>query len=860
MALGDIRVELDVDGYFRSVEAGFEWSVTGDELGAKTAPPSATGLQRLPFLKPGDHFWNPEGSQWLLCRPRQFDQDWYKSAFLQDQIVYKSHWTPCSTLSASDILETEPTNLGAGSYPDNLWMSFTAPVSLGTPPISVNFTNLASAGDITLEAGTGVVLATAVPIFNCTPFFQFVQYPDPADQVIFGFGDLCFVFNQGGIRLMRSHSNDLQTWEMLRRWGPRDPIGGRSTFRDVMSVNTGTAGAANLQMVTQVRSVIVALVGADCLFIGGEAQGETFQLRHTNRDPVGLAMRGGKWWLAAFPRQKTFCQTQVVRYRPAEHAELDTPADASVVFFDLGENYTPLEAPEVTADIAVHGDASDPLDIVTTEVTGGLIVQGNTSAELAEVRLIDEDNGAWVSGLGRHAGALRIALTPGNDANLKGFGDTACTSPMIRQVNVRFPPRQTARTRVTGANLTDTQWGSIFFESNLRDPLSKRVVVTLTDDGSQWLAALGMANRSDFPFHVTEDTDGDESFSTVRVRGWCETIEFEEVGLSEQDTEQPVRIYKIIGRGLMYRLEQSPWLYLNTIVATTNAGQMPHTTIPARVLAQSGFDHTDPTQVYIEEDTAEGLIPILPGSNADQGDGVGAKANSPWAPEIDEEKASYVHRIATDWRGWLWWEGPDGQIRYESDPITNILEEGADATYAALLFAGTLYASEANAVAAGKPGQVYLAESQEKYVPPASNMVIVSGEDAEGHIPRHVIDRDEASITGPIATTLNFLGEPTRPARYTTKLGVSESALMQIARLALWRLSRSKRERKWGCPLAPWNIGTGVIPSSIITAQGQGDWFVNHLQAEVLGKGRAGVAGYVWRTFMDCEAITIPEE
>lgn len=846
MALGQIRVEFDPVGYYRSTESGWEWEITGDELASRTAPPSAVGLQRLPFLKESDNFWNPPNSQWLLCRPAQFEPTFYKTDQLAEQIVGKAFWTPCTGLDAANILETEPTNLGGGTYPDNKWLSFVAPEALGTQPISVNFTNLASAAGTTFEASTGVLLATGGLPNYFSPFFQFVQHPDPQDQVIFGFGDLCFIFNEFGIRLMRTPSNDHQTWELLRRWGKNNPIGGRARFHDVMSVSAGVGGASTIHVYQQVRSMFVALVGLDSLFVGGENTGETFQLRHTERNGNGLQYRGGPWWLAGFPRQKFYCQTQVVRYGAAEHAVTADPTDVSVTYFDLGENYTPIESPEVRADFVMH-KTGDPDQ---TDLTAGLRLTAPGTGEVAEIQLIDDANDAWVSGLGRHKGALHIGLVPGNAVTAQGFGDTACTSPMLRRASVRFAPHQTARARTANANLTDDLWTTIVAETSLRDPLTKRITITLTDAGASVLAGLGVAHRSDFPINVTEDTAGDGSYSTVRLRGWVEAIEQEEVGLIDQDTTKPAAVYTVLCRGLTARLEKSPWLFLDTLVSTADNGELLHTEVPARVLLQSGWDVTDPTFVYIEEDTAEGKIPVLPGSDDDQGDGVGAKAHSPYAPEIDEEKATYIQRIAREWRGWLFWETLDGQIRYEPDPLILISEEGTTQ-----LSIATLYKSDALATAAGRAGQVWLAESQERYIPPVANVVVVEGVDAEGHVLRHVMDRDEASITD--ITKPNFLGEPTRPVRYETKLGISEGALMQIARIALWRHRRSRIAHKWGCPLPPWGIGiSGVRPGDIITAEGRGDWFVNHVRTELLGRGR-GASGYVWRTVLDCE--TVPE-
>ena len=65
---------------------------------------------------------------------------------------------------------------------------------------------------------------------------------------------------------------------------------------------------------------------------------------------------------------------------------------------------------------------------------------------------------------------------------------------------------------------------------------------------------------------------------------------------------------------------------------------------------------------------------------------VGHVAKMPYAPDGDEGKASYVARVGKTWRGWLFFERLNGQLRYQHDPIESLRETGVAPAPVAVLY------------------------------------------------------------------------------------------------------------------------------------------------------------------------------
>lgn len=858
LTVGRIRLHFDPPGYRYPVKPPFDFELRGDQVTSGRGDVEIDGESPPPLLKPTDNFFNPPDSEFMMCRPRQFDPAWYRDTVsFPNAIARKSRWAFHPGINLAHVQEFEPTNVAGGtSYPNNQWMTFTVPSPLtGTAPMAVNLTNLQAAAGVTLETGTAVVARTSnVQYASKMPFLQTWMPPSGQDQFLFGFANLALLLHRGNAILLRATDPGYQTWQKLAQWGPNSPVGGRASgiLGPSQVINTASPGPATGAFEGIVRSFMFLELPPDYILIGGEAHHRYVRLRKTRgQQSVPTMLPHGRWWIAAAPQQKLMFQFQAVAFHEAEHARLTDPTDVSETYWDMLPEHAPSSAligPEVRGHLHSDGDATN------TGVVGGQISASAATGESVEVRVVSvgATNEAWVSDGVKHKGALRFHFVPGNDLlGNTDFGATDCTSPVLYYVGFRFPEVLADRYRVAGAILTDEQF-RVSLESSLRVRDGGRMEVLLNNRGAAAFEAFGMNRRHDFPVHLEHDVAGNGTYSETVGRYWVRKPETKIAAWKDGDSNQPIRGVVLACESLMARLEDSPWTYQSTIVDPVNGGRIEHTTVAARVLGGAGINTADPALVYIETDLGPLDARMLPGGSRDDAGGVGAKRTSPYAASANEGRGSYLGRLGKVWRGWLFWVRMDGQYRYERDRQDDVRAGLSLAPVA------VFYKSRESAIAHGvHPQQKFGALSDEIIHPAITNTVKVLGTDREGKRLPAVVDYWGPSLTD--LTAPNFMGEPLRAVVLRPKIAVTLKAMMQIAWYAIRRLSRTTVERNVMTFLPPWGVEPAAVDGNdVIELEDVGKFIIAHLKTSQVGgyaSRRGQPADYLWETPMKLEFI-----
>src|SRR5207237_772180 len=84
--MGQLFVEFDPTGYFRNVEAGFDWQLKAQDLyKAYTQDPLTKQLRN-------HQFFLPEDASWLLPQPRQRNADWDSDSRISQHVLRQSGW------------------------------------------------------------------------------------------------------------------------------------------------------------------------------------------------------------------------------------------------------------------------------------------------------------------------------------------------------------------------------------------------------------------------------------------------------------------------------------------------------------------------------------------------------------------------------------------------------------------------------------------------------------------------------------------------------------------------------------------------------------------------------------------------
>jgi hypothetical protein len=856
------RLVFDPPGYKWGKEPGADFIIDGDQLANRRAP-TAAGTEQAPFLDPLDNFYHFPGTTWIGCKPRQFDAGWNRSTLLADYVAPKTVWEWTTGIDPdTQVFEWNPLDVpGTPAAEGGDFMLTTVPAAPGTAPLVVNIgqIDLALGPDVTLPASMVVLAATTLSIpGEKTPMVQFRQYPEPEDYTVFGFGDVAVVCFGGVVYVLQdvSAAHDLSEWKLrgsavMDNIDPAHSLG----YKRLGQAGVTAPGGGPLRDQGMLRGLMFLPVAFSGLYMVGSAGGKVVDMRAsgTTGPPVsGAPIKPGQWWFAGTPGQRLALQWQAVAYHPALHDMVPDVAKPKAIMFDLGAGYAPGTGslPVLYPSGRLSADPYDPDGDISSvpPITAGQDYHSILYHGRLTVQLQDETGAPWVSNGARHRGGLRIELIPGDDPTVVGaaglFGKYGCFPTQIKSVMLQFPTILAPRLRPAGMPFViyDNEFMAFNIQTSLRDPCGKRARVLLYEDGYQSMEAAGITSRSDFPVHLESSASGTFSDAIVRAACWVQSIEFSEVifRASEAspgagDPDYPLRLYEFEAAGLICRMKDSPWRYFAAMVNPTGSGRLLHTEAARRVLIQSGLDTTDPTFVFVADDSAApDDIKYLPGT-PDQDPGIdGQRVDNPYGPGPGEDKASYIQRLAQEWRGWLFYESMGRQVRYEQD-AREASEFGIPIDPE--LIAGTFFGSHAAAVFYGVPRQqVYLTGTKERFIRIKSNCVTVGGKGLDGKELDILIDMDLASINDP--TALNFVGEPVRPVRLSPRMAVNARSQSIIARRYLRRLTRVDRTRDWECYLAPWEaVGPGgpatIDVGSVVELEARGYWLVCNVDVTI---------------------------
>ena len=821
--MGRYFIELDPDGYSYASEPGFDYWITGRDLLAKWMQ---SGLD-------AGGFYNPPGSDWLMCRPRQFAPEWYADDRLSDHVLDESLWSFDAALSVAEFPGFTKKPSGTG-YPDNKWLAISIPDDfVPVVPWTFDWDALADAAGVTLPTGMTVIgAASTAPAgptdltdheHGISPHVQALLYPAPDDVLCFGFGQYACLLYPHVCYVLRSENNDRETWSLVGK----GTLTGQRQF-----VNDAVRRAASTPTLFSGTAPTAEIRGFSCIQVG-----EKELFFYFGGDPISVAMEDdrngvpfleGEWWVAGFPGQKLTFQAQAVGYEEADALLVNAPTQ---ILFDFGEVYQPTEDPTLTFGKAFAWVTPPATAEGYTAGPGAEFRYAGDANNYIEAQVSEEMGGVvWESDGTKWKGSLHARLIPAtNDTTTAG----AYLCPQLHSLLLKFPVVLTPRQN-TPFVLNDTKWQRWRVEADLRDPLAKQISIALTPEAANLLVAVGFHERTDFPVHILEDTDGDGVGDTVRVAGWVKDLNLEEIrleGLAPYPTI-PVRAYEFTAGALLTQADELP-LYLPQLVNPTapddesgNHGYIEHTYAVQQILLRSGIDTADPSFYYPYADPWTGTaVARLPGTWALQSGKSGTKNESPWAQDWDENNVEFCLRIARNWRGWVLYETLGSRVRYHGDLLFDLL------IGAAYIRSATLYRYRAEAAAAGAPDQVMLVSPKRHTPPLEGNCVRVTGKDDETALMPHIIDRDLASVSD--TTAENFIGRP-KPVALVLKEAVSAEAAKQLARIKRLQVARKRVLWTAPVPLAPWHMVGDVELGQVVEFKGRGDCLITHLEVECL--------------------------
>lgn len=805
--MGRYFIRLDPSGYYKRGEHGFDYEMTGSEWLRQLVP------DRDQVYQSTSGFYSPPGFPWVMCRPRQLNPDWLRDSRLANHVMRKELWSFASGITANEFNQDA---LPGGTFiGGNKWISIPR-VPAGVASLNnINYTNLAAATGSSTNFLSGFVTVAVCntspvggPMYGgFHPFLQWQAWPEPAKPVVFGWGDFALVLFRTVSYLLHTPTGDRVTWKLLSR------------------VDSGGKGFFNaFEFQPKVRSEMFMPVGPSnaCLFSDG------------GRDPLRIALaKSGEsflyhpgqvasWWLGSTAGERLSFQPQVVGYETADSTPSTTPA----IHFDLG-SYRPALAVSHNQNVALWEIPG--AGITTLDVGGTRTYTSISTNQQVVCGVRDASYNVWSSNGINSRGSLHLRMVPGNPG-VNG----AYLSPFLSHYQIQFPTGLVARD-VNTVTLDDTQWRRARFSKSLRDPMANKIEVELFDAGAALLSSLGFHRRTNYPIEILEDTDDDGTPDTVRLAGWVVTPGLRL--LQPQGTARPgggtlaapIQEYHLTARGLLSRMDQR-WLYLPQMTNPATPGYVEHTYAVARAMQMSGFDTSDTSRVAIATDPWTGTDAArLPGTWAYQTGQFDTKVDSAWAPDWDETRWTYIRKLCEKWSGWVLYERLNGQARYHPDLQLEMSLRSIIPYY----LSGTIYASEAEAAAAGYPHQKYEAGAERTMEWPKANVVRISGTDTQGGLVPHVIDRWPSSIDDD--TDEDYLGEEREWTEVPT-MAVNKLAMMKMARLLLHRLRRGHESWPMVLPtLAPWHVGPNPMEIGAVFAFSgiTGAFLITHLEGDI---------------------------
>ena len=825
--MGRFYVEFDPPGYKYCSEPGIDFLIDGPGLAEKLSVDN-----EAPEVIQDAKFWQPEGSEWILCRPRQFDPDFYRDSRLSDHVLRASRWNFASGITPT---EWEQTRIPGETYAANQWINLHVPDSVSSLD-SRDYGLMSLVAGLNLPAGLvtvgncsqtpgGEIFAADGPSFSqLTPFVQWFHYPSPQDVLVFGFGQVAVVCHGDTVWVLRSDTPEGHAWQLLDKFplgnapAPEPSAGRRGASASVLQAQSGR---------TEIRSILAAAVGFTDLFLvpsGGKEKG--FPLRRppdlSGEEVPEPLLKAGPFWIAAMPGQTLSFQVQLVGFEEADSRDEPTPA----VWIDLTEDYKPSVTPGFEADALIYQAVGGAGNTTSIEGDGSVRIEDADTEQVIQYGLLDEDGDAWDFGAGEtYKGSLYLALTPGWRAGQPG----AYLSPQARHLGFRFPLVLADRECVPLV-LDDTQFGPLEAETFRRDPEGKRVRITLFDAGLAVLSATGHDQRANYPVHILEDTDNDGVGDQIRVAGWIRKFDVKVLHVRDPDTNEPIQLYRIECEGLLSRAKQK-WLYLPQLINPDTPGIVEHTFAVGETVHGAGFDIEDPTVYFAQEDPQAGTaIAQLPGTWKLAPGVLGRSLNqdghpNEWGPRWSDTRLSYALEVGDRLRGWVLYEDLAGLIWYHDD-LQRELQRGAEYVVSA-----ELYATQAEAIAAGAPEQIFLANFSRGNREPLANIIRVSGIDDSVAITPQVVERDRRSITEP--DYAHFLGEPVVRG-YEPRQAVDLGTTQVICRLLMEKFGRRTHLRELVTEISPWDTAPDPFDVAHVLRADGADYLADHVHWELV--------------------------
>ncbi len=820
---------VNPSGYKRILEYGFDIEWTGKQLAERK-----TG-----GLTPAEGFWNPPNSDWMLPAVYQLtDPRWYANTLLAEHLLTSASWTLAP--GATQLAPWYPNDTAGHHIAGSVGMVISVGATLSAhPALTVNFANLATAAGVTLPTGIGV-MATSPPIDGAiSPHLEFGRKPPPEDLIVFGWGNMCLLWWDRVIYLLRSTSTDansLQAWELLGRTDlateKQRVVQGAPGF-----FGLGPANLASSSFGVQPRTLTCVPVGWEDLYFF-TAPGAAPWIVPTRDEPardlkrtgVPEQVNDGKWWIGGWPNTTFLPSVQTVGYRDATHLTTGggALADASRMI-DLGQEYQPTNAPQVWVDGIIHGTVGG--------ATMGSITSGREATEVLTgqritVQLLDENQAVWSSDGTHFRGAFKVELRPGAE----GFGILpASVAPQFRKIQLKFPAKLAALSGTPLWLYDDQHYKAGWTVSNdLRTPgEGKQIRVPLTKVGADAVRAAGYDTRHDIPIELREDTANDATYATTRVAGWIVApSDTTEIRLLNNNVATPQDDMVITALGLLKRADE-PFMYAALVVDPANSGELTHTTAVEEALLQAGFDVTDSTKVQVSVDLRGDVQKNLPGGAASQKGTAKGTERSAYAPDYNESKLDWIKRIRDDWSLWLLWEQLAGRVFYQPDPVEQRIDYGVT-----LGIDATFYRTPAAAVSAGANArQAYHALSQRHITPVITNIVRIIPCDPDEP---QVFCRAAETVTD--TTNDNYVGYYLRCVTAQPKMADGLEAAKHLAEVALRRLKRKRVARTWSLHLAPWRIASGIDVGSIVQLAGGATYQIVKLEFTQDGRPASGEA------------------
>lgn len=828
---GRYFVRLDPEGYKYAKEPGLDFLINGDELLSKFDPdPKAVGGK-------AHKFWCPPDSKWVRGLPLQFDPEWYRNDELDKFVLRANRWTFAPGVTPT---EWELNRIPGTSYPKNQWISIHVP-DAATSLDARDYETMAQVAGANIPAGLITVgFCGTTPAganfslfdFGLTPFLQWINYPAPHNAFVFGFGQIGVICYQDNYFILHTPDHDGQGWLLLDK-------GKLSSLPPDKASPAGRQGSASLLQAqaarAEIRSLLAHTAGPTDLFLipgVGEPKGVT--LRRKPAVVNDTPLKAGPFWVAGMRGQQLGFQCQIVGYHAADSTVLNTPTPQ--IWFDLSEHYKPSVAPAFGQDALVTGKRDGTPTSTAVEEDGTVYIHNVDSGQEIRYGLHDQTGNPWDFEAGEtYKGSLFLKLTPGWTGGPEPF-----LSPEVAHLELRFPVVLADRV-CQPLLLDDLQFDGLEVETALRDPLAKRLTVSLTDRGLQTLSATGHDARANYPIHIEQDTDGDGVPDTVRAAGWVKKIRVDEVA-ARVNGARPLLQYQIEAHGLLSRGDQR-WQFLPQMINPQSdpPGTVEHSFAVEQTVRSMGIDTSDPVFWLAQTDPYRGRdIARLPGTWGLKSGQIGHVEKNAWGPTWKQTKVGYAAETGRHCRGWLLYETLGRTIRYHDD-LQRELQRGAK-----YVVSGALYATPEDAAAAGVPYQVYLSMARGENIEPQGNIIRISGEDSDLTICPQVMERDGLSIAGPVDYP-HFVGEPLVWAR-EPRQAVDVGAMQVQCRLLMERIGR--RQSVWivGAELSPWDlVPQAVDVGYVLRVEGLGDFQIDHLEWRLI-KSEHG-ASYCLTTF-----------